>query len=284
MSKVLVTGASGAIGEVLVDFLKQENHEVFCIDSKDFRIENNNYFDELTNPAQIDVVYHLAGLANVPESWSNPTKFIQVNSLGTQRVLEFCRQHKAALNFVSSYVYGKPQYLPIDENHPKEALNPYALSKLLAEELTQFYGNHFELKFNIIRPFNVYGSIKNKKLLIPEIIDQIVKKNEVIVKDLTPKRDYVYLEDLAGFLLKCCTRFSNKSINVGSQTSHSVEEIVKLCIELWGNEKTRYVSENSERKNEIPETLSDNTFVSQFFDWSPSFTLKEGLEKMKKSM
>jgi GDP-4-dehydro-6-deoxy-D-mannose reductase len=281
VSKILITGANGAIGEVLIQKLVEDGHELVVIDSKSKRLQNDDYFDDVENPSEIDLVYHLAALSNVPDSWSNPYQFININTLGTQKVLEFCSKYEVKLNFISSYIYGSPDYLPIDEKHPLNVSNPYALSKKMAEELVRFYGDYFSLEYNIIRPFNVYGSSKNAKLLIPEIIEQIKKGEEVKVLDLRPKRDYVYIDDLATFLSKCSKRFCNGPVNVGSGVSHSVEEVVKLCIEVWGRDEISYSSNQIERRNEVSETICDYSLAKEFFGWVPKYTLREGLQKMK---
>ena len=102
-------------------------------------------------------VFHLAAKTFVPHSWQDPRPFYEVNVLGTLNVLEHCCRHGARLTLVSSYVYGVPQHLPIREDHPLSAFNPYSQTKILAETVARFYEQHHGLPLVIVRPFNLYG-------------------------------------------------------------------------------------------------------------------------------
>jgi nucleoside-diphosphate-sugar epimerase len=87
---------------------------------------------------------------------------------------EFCRRHGASLTIMSSYVYGRPRYLPISEEHPVEAFNPYSHSKLLAEEACRYCARQFSLRVTIIRPFNIYGPGQNGNFLVPTLLRQVL--------------------------------------------------------------------------------------------------------------
>jgi nucleoside-diphosphate-sugar epimerase len=115
-------------------------------------------------------VFHLAGKAFVPESWQAPHGFYEVNVLGTANVLDFCRRQSASVTLISSYVYGKPLRLPIDEDHPLEPFNPYSHTKILAEEIGRYYAAQFGVPVFIVRPFNVYGPGQDRRFLIPTLI------------------------------------------------------------------------------------------------------------------
>ncbi|MDA7803412.1 NAD(P)-dependent oxidoreductase [Crocinitomix sp.] len=281
MSKILITGSNGSIGSVLVDRLSAEGHELVLANNPVLRIEHKTYFEQFENPKEIDFLYHLAANSFVPKSWESPADFIEVNVLGTTHVLEFCRKNEIKLIFISSYAYGIPQYLPIDEEHPLSAANPYALSKIMGEDLCRFYGKNFGLNYLIVRPFNIYGSMQNKSLLIPEIIEQINEGEGINVKDLKPKRDYVFIDDLVDFLALVMGDINNKAYNIGSGQSHSVKELIDLIQEIWGSNLPVY-SEASERQNEIPETIAEISQAKADFGWSPKFSLADGLSAIKK--
>jgi len=280
MKNIFITGSNGDIGSRLKTKLISEGCNVIESTNKSLRIEHANYFDAIESPESIDVLYHLAAISFVPLSWENPSDFIKVNVLGTCNVLEFCKTHNIKLVYISSYAYGIPQYLPIDENHPVLSVNPYALSKNMGEQLCEFYGKNFKLFYNIIRPFNVYGSLKNKSMLIPEIIDQIINGEFIKVKDLLPKRDYVFIDDVIDFLVLSKNKFTNDVYNLGSGQSYSVKEIIDTCKKVWGS-NLEIVSAQITRKNEIPETISNIGKVKNIFNWNPKFKLEDGLLKMK---
>jgi len=156
MKKILITGSGGFIGKALVKRLSGMEYAVTGFDLADGDIAEEGALTHLEKE-DIFYVFHLAGKTFVPESWSNPFLFYRTNVLGTANVLEFCRKTGAGLTYVSSYLYGKPEYLPVDEKHPVKAYNPYSHSKLVAEELCRYYREQFPLGISILRPFNVYG-------------------------------------------------------------------------------------------------------------------------------
>jgi nucleoside-diphosphate-sugar epimerase len=282
MARVLITGMTGSIGQELKKKLQDHGHAVVGEKSHFKRIQQEDYFDQIEQPEDIDVVYHLAAKSFVPDSWNHPAEYTETNVLGTNRVLEFCRTFKAKIVLVSSYAYGIPQYLPIDEKHPVSAANPYALSKLMAEELCQFYGAHYQVPFTIVRPFNVYGAKGNKKLLIPEIIEQIERGKEIEVKDLVPKRDYIFINDLIDLLIRLMEDQQNEIYNAGSGESLSVAEVIKVCQRVWGTDLP-IISNDVSRQNEIPETQADMTKVKEKLSWSPSFSFEAGIRFMKEN-
>ncbi len=283
MQTIFITGHRGDIGSLLKQKLEQKGHQVVVQNNHLLRLEDGNYFEDVPNPENIDVLFHLAAKTFVPLSWEKPDEFIKSNVLGTSKVLEFCRVNNIKLIYISSYAYGIPQYLPIDENHSVLSVNPYALSKNMAEELCVFYGKNYNLKYNIIRPFNIFGSLKNKSLLIPEIIEQIKHKDAIKVKDLTPKRDYLFIDDAIEFFIISMNKFTNDIYNLGSGQSYSVKQIVDTCQQVWGTQLPVY-SSNTVRKNEIPETIANINKAKNVFEWKPKYNLLTGLELLKQRL
>ncbi len=279
MKRIAITGASGSIGTHLAEVLLMSGHTVVQSENA-LRIENQDYFNGFENPSTIDVLYHLAAKSNVPDSWNNPTDFFETNIIGTANALEFCKKHGVKMVFISSYMYGVPEYLPIDEKHAVKALNPYAFSKLEGERLCQFYTENFAVDSVIVRPFNIYGDTKNSKMLIPEIIHQIENSETINVKDLDPKRDYLHIADFIDFLVKIGDNINGEIYNVGSGSSYSVKEIIEACQKVWGS-NLKVVSEDVQRPNEIPNTVCDISKVKRDLDWEPKLDLQEGLLKMK---
>ena len=280
MARILITGITGTIGKELEKGLLLNGHEVIGDATNSKRIQHKGYFESIDHSATIDVVYHLAAKSFVPDSWEQPADFIETNVLGTNRVLEFCRKHTIKIILVSSYAYGIPKYLPIDEKHPVAAANPYGLSKLMGEELCQFYGRHFNVPYTIIRPFNVYGTAGNKKLLIPEIIEQIESGERIQVKDLLPKRDYIFIDDLIDLLIQALKDDKNAIYNAGSGEALSVAEVIETCQRVWQS-NLPVTSAKVTRQNEIPETCADMRFVKEKLNWQPNYSFEQGIRKMK---
>jgi len=277
MTQILVTGASGFIGKSLIGRLCSSGYDVIGIDINEGDITVENTLIPYIGK-NISHVIHLAGKTFVPESWKEPFDFYRVNIMGTVNVLEFCRRTGASLTFISSYIYGQPDYLPIDEKHPVKSYNPYSNSKLLAEEACRFYGKAFGQKVVILRPFNVFGPDQPTRFLIPEIISMVLDPAilRIEVMDLRPKRDYVFIDDLVAAFIKSINKPS-AIYNIGSGISFSPEEIIQLVMKLTGIKKP-YNSRGLSRQNEIFELYADSNKAMKELNWKPEISFEAGIE------
>ncbi|MDH5666794.1 MAG: NAD(P)-dependent oxidoreductase [Nitrospira sp.] len=283
MSKILVTGASGFIGRALAARLKSEGWGVIALDSTDGDIADQETLSEL-DQENISHTFHLAGKTFVPDSWANPQAFCHTNVLGTVNVLELCKKNRIPLTYISAYVYGHPDSLPISEDSVIKPNSPYALSKRLAEEACEFYANAYDLSVTTIRPFNVYGIGQAEKFLIPEIIRQALDKGgEIVVKDLAPRRDYVYLEDLVAALLATLRKAGGYRVyNIGSGISRSVREIIDIIQKIAGTNK-KVVSRQMVRTNELMDVSADISKAGVDLSWHPRCSFREGIEDIIRS-
>jgi len=277
MKTILITGSSGFIGSALVNKLENSGNKI--IEHNEFisDISNSNCFNYISKE-KIDHIFHLAGKTYIPLSWECPHDFYKVNVLGTENVLDLCFRKKATLTYVSAYLYGNPSELPISETCPLSPNNPYAHSKFIAEQLCKFYYDYYNVSVNIIRPFNVYGPNQNKQFLIPVLIDQAINNNIIRVKDLAPKRDYVYIDDLVNALIACMNVNPCFSIfNIGSGISYSVSQIIDFIQNILSISKS-IESENIIRNNEIFDTVADISNAKRILFWKPEVTIIEGLK------
>lgn len=280
MDRILVTGASGFIGSHLVPALRTAGHSVI-----EGRRDHGDVADQRVWQGfpDVEVVVHLAAKSFVPDSWKDPVAFTRTNLLGAIAALDYCRMRRARLVYLSSYMYGTPERLPIPETAPLVAWNPYALSKKLAEEACEFYANSFNVAVTILRPFNVYGPGQSEAFLIPWIVKQAVTSSEICVKDTDPKRDYLYVEDLVEAIVRSIPRREGLGIfNIGSGVSHSVAEVIETIQDVWGT-RLPVQSEGQRRKNEIMDTVADASRAREVLGWTPRFSLRQGLEHMHRS-
>jgi nucleoside-diphosphate-sugar epimerase len=275
--QVMVTGSSGFIGKHLVAKLEEAGASILQVCRGEKRdVTEPRTLGELPD---VELIYHLAAVTHVPFSFQNPLETYCVNLTGTLNVLEFARQrHIRRLVFVSSYVYGKPRYLPIDERHPLQPTNPYARSKVLGEELCRAYHDDYGLAVSIVRPFNVYGPGQAKKFLIPTILHQMLHSEKVILKDPHPKRDFIHVQDIVTALLRVVDANlpSYLVLNLGSGHSYSAKEIAGKILSNCGKKVNLYFT-GEQRGNEIMDCVADISVGRHLLGWDPRIDLDEGL-------
>jgi len=278
--KVLITGSSGFIGSYLIKRLEELKFDLIFIDIAN-GIDICNW-EQVKNITKVDIIIHLANLSFVPASYQQPKKFYEINYIGTLNMLELCRINGARMIYFSSYMYGNPQYQPIDENHPVQAYNPYSQTKVICESLCEGYNRDFEVPVTIFRPFNIYGKGQNSDFLIPSIIAQ-AKTGKIVIKDERPKRDYIHVTDVVEAIvcaLKSKLNTSNTQMyNLGTGISYSVREIVDSVRSLYNN-KIEYNCSNEIRQNEVLDTIADISKIKKDLKWMPKVTLSEGLKSM----
>ena len=274
--RVLVTGATGFIGRALVRGLQDAGYEVISLGSRDGDVRQSDTFSRYSGSGVASVI-HLAGRSFVPDSWAAPASFLDINVMGTTNALEFCRLEKAGLVFMSAYVYGIPDSLPIPEAAPVRPNNPYAQSKYLAELVCHFYSEQFGVPVTVLRPFNVYGPGQGATFLIPSILRDLRGRQEIEVMDLEPRRDWVYVSDLVSAIMAARDRLAGYNIyNIGSGSSHSVAEVIAIAQKKAGT-ALPVRSAAKKRPNEIQDVVADIAKAKRDLDWSPSFGLETGM-------
>ena len=277
MIDFIVTGATGFIGNRLLNELKLSGLQVIGLGSKDGDVASIETWKNLPSAR---VVIHLAGLSYVPESWDNSSEFMKTNIIGTEHALMYCRKHGARFVMASAYLYGIPQNMPITEKDVVRPNNPYALSKYLAEQLAGFSYQYHQFPVTVLRIFNVFGPGQREDFLIPTIIDQALNKKAIRLQDLNPRRDYVYVDDVVdAFILASQLEEGYNLMNIGSGKSHSVAEVVQIAQMILGT-NFPVVSEKRVRPQEIPEVIADIELAEKILGWTPKIALEEGLRKM----
>jgi GDP-4-dehydro-6-deoxy-D-mannose reductase len=278
VTKIVVSGATGFVGTALTKRLRdREGCEIVPLSSSDGDVALAHTWRALP---VAEVVVHLAARTFVPDSWADPAAFLATNFTGTAQALEYCRAHRARLVFLSSYLYGNPARLPIDELAPVTAPNPYALSKKLAEETCQFYAESFGVNVTVLRVFNIYGAGQGDKFLIPSIVRQVLAGTEIQVKDLSPKRDFLFVDDLIEAIICAIDKPQRFEIfNIASGTSHSVREVIDIVQRLAGRSVPVH-SDEVRRQNEIMDTQGDIAKAKRVLAWAPRWTLEAGVQEL----
>ncbi|WP_439582730.1 NAD-dependent epimerase/dehydratase family protein [Dyadobacter bucti] len=276
--KIAISGSDGFIGTYLTERLEGQNLTLIKLN----RYNGIDLADteSITKVPAFDVLIHLAAYSFVPNSYTNPLLFYNNNINSTLNALELCRKFGASIIFMSSYVYGQPQYLPIDEDHPISSLNPYAESKIICERLIQAYNRDFGVPAIIFRPFNIYGKGQNSLFLIPLIIEQ-AKSGNVVLKDSRPKRDFIHVEDVVS-AIEIAARKEIRDLNIynlGSGESHSIIDVLDAIRKATKAEIAVNFTEER-RPNEVLNTVSNIARAKLDLNWSPGISLAQGIAQM----
>ncbi|MCQ1774923.1 NAD(P)-dependent oxidoreductase [Neorhizobium galegae] len=276
MTDAVVTGAGGFIGRNLIRALENQGTATLALDRT----------HDVSDPAMwralppASVLFHLAGRSYVPDSWTNASSFLATNVVGTQNALEWCKRHGARMVFASAYVYGVPARLPIRESDPVNPNNPYAVSKRFAEQLCEFAAIHEDVPVTALRIFNVYGPGQRPEFLIPMLISQISSRSSVNVMDLTPRRDFVYIDDVVdAFIAALQAPDGYNCLNIGSGISLSVQDIIDVIQEVCGT-SLPVSSSCAARRNEILDVRADIGCAEKMIAWRPKWDFSAGIKAM----
>ena len=297
--EILVTGGCGFIGSEIVKQLSQIGASVTIIDNLSSGKEK--YIQGLSNVKLItadlldndavrsavkdkEYVISNAALPFIPDSYYLPKKFFDVNVNATISLALAVIKEKKAKRFVhisSSEIYGTARYIPMDESHHTTPQSTYAVSKLAGERVVFTMHKEHNLPAVIIRPFNSFGPNITQPYIIPEIIRQMMKGDVIKLGNLNAKRDLTYVTDTArGIILSLVKEgIVGEVINIGSQRSYSIKELVSLISEIMGKEISLEVDPLRFRPYDVDTLICDYGRATKLLGWEPEITVKEGLEK-----
>lgn len=296
--RVVVTGGAGFIGSHLVEILLEQGHEVTVIDNcSTGRIENLGHLnsnpklkiviEDLTHASaiqpffvEIDWVFHLAALADIVPSITNPLAYYHSNVTGTVNVLEASRlgNVKRLVYAASSSCYGIPDVYPTPETAPIQPQYPYALTKYLGEEAVLHWGKVYHLPVLALRFFNVYGPRSRTSGTYGAVFgvflaQKLANQPLTIVGDGSQTRDFTYVTDVA----RACIAAAESShelrvFNVGSGKTVSVNHLVSLL-----DHEYVYIPK---RPGEPDSTFADTTQIIESLQWKPLVSFESGVATM----
>lgn len=285
MKKIIVTGHSGFIGSHLITLLKSKDYEVTGISRKisgDPEIHEIKKDVQKITPSDVEKnsrIVHLAAITDLSFCEHNPVECFKSNVSGTQNLLEIARKKDAKLVYVStSHVYGRPNKLPISEDHPRNASSIYGASKIAAEVCCESYSKTYGLDLSIVRLFSVYGPRSPPYLVTARIISQLISNNVITLGNLFPRRDFVYVGDAVSAIELVLKKSRGFNVyNVGGGKSYSILQICNMLQKLTGIKTTIKSSKSRSRKFEVLNIVSNPLKIKKI-GWKPVISIEKGLQ------
>ncbi|WP_129115388.1 NAD-dependent epimerase/dehydratase family protein [Halegenticoccus tardaugens] len=290
LESVFLTGGTGFLGGHLRNALASEGLDVTLLvrPATDVQARPNESVQrgDITAPesfelGKTDAIVHLAGQTSIDAAIESPRTTWEINATGTLNVLEAARNADNA-RFVcasTASVYGPPESLPIAEDHPMYPAEPYGGSKAAADRLVHAYHRTYELETVTARIFNTFGPEQPTHNVVPAIIEQALTSETVELGNLSPSRDFLYVEDTISALLALLKGGeSGEAYNVGRGEDTEIGELADLILELIDRD-VRLVSTADRQRDEgveIPRHVSDPSKLRDL-GWSPDYDLESGL-------
>ena len=306
--KILITGGAGFIGTHLFETLIKQDNYIIVIDNfnecyysgkeENFASVSQNHeilkdyytikgdlldksiYSKISN--NIDIIFHLAAHAGVQYSMHNAEQVTRNNVVGLVNLLEFARK-KEIKKFVfasSSTVYGNPTYTPVDENHPKNPICPYGISKLCGEIYADYYFREYSFPITSLRFYSVYGPRGRPDMVVGKFFDLVLQNKELIIYgDGEQLRDFTYISDIVNGLILASekTESSGQAFNLGWSNPISINQLVNKMYDIAS--KPKKVKYKEKKKGDMDITHADITKATKVLNYFPQVPIDDGLRK-----
>jgi len=301
---VLVTGGAGYVGSVVVEILVMEGFNVVVIDNlseghkkavpedvpliiDDFG--NGGTVKEILSDYKIDAVVHMAGETLVSRSMTHPQDYFRANVVKGLELLEAMRAVgvKRILFSSTAALFGNPEFIPITEEHPARPINAYGRSKLMFEEILEWYHKAHGFNYMCLRYFNAAGATEEhgedhrvETHLIPLVLKTALGKKEYIeiygtdydTRDGTCIRDYIHIKDLAVAHVEGLRRMDDigpQRLNLGNGDGYSVREVIETAKEITGREIP--IREGQRRAGDPAVLVASSEKARRLLDLKPKY-------------
>lgn len=301
---ILIVGGAGYIGSHANKLLNQKGYKTLIYDNLIYGhkeavkwgefilgdLNDINLLRLVFNKFDIEAVMHFAAFAYVGESVENPEKYYINNVSNTLNLLQVMREFSCKYFIFSSTcaIYGNPEYLPIDEKHPQNPINPYGQSKLMLEKILEDYSKAYDFKYVALRYFNAAGADVDCEIgedhnpethLIPLILDVAIGRKEDIkvfgtdydTHDGSAIRDYIHVTDLAEAHILALEYLKNGGssdvFNLGNEVGYSVFEVISKAKEITN--KDIKVTLEERRAGDPAKLIGDATKAKKVLGWNP---------------
>lgn len=303
---ILVTGGLGFIGSKITDNLLKKKYNVIIIDNFFSNVKKNSeckiFKADITNFKSLEkiklkniyAIYHLAGQSSGPKSANDPELDARLNIIGTINMLNFASKNKVKKFIFSSTftVYGDPviSTQKMSENDNCKPKSMYGISKKCCEEYVKSLCDKNNIKWTILRLFNVYGPGQNinrtDQGIVGIFINLIKNKNTIeITGSLDRFKDLIYIDDVVkAFILSLKKKSDNQIFNVGTGKKTTISNLLKNINNIFEPKKKRIIKVLSAPHGEIKGAYANINKIKKDLIFLPKTTLKEGLIKFQKHL
>ena len=307
--KVFITGGLGFIGSNLARKLVELESKVTVVDSlipeyggnlrnvEGVRdkisinlsdIRDNFSINELIK--KHDFLFNLAGQTSHLDSMENPFTDLDINARAQLSILEACRKNNPDIRIVfasTRQIYGRPQYLPVDEKHPRHPVDVNGINKIAGEQYHILYQEVYGIASSVLRLTNTYGPrmrIKDARQTFLGIwIKNLLQGKPIqVFGDGKQRRDYNFVDDTIDALLLAATSKDaiGKTYNLGAPDPRTLEETAKLMCDHIQGARYELIPFPKERKAiDVGDFICDFSAFSNSFGWQPEITFEEGILK-----
>ena len=307
--QVLITGGLGFIGSHLARRLVGLGAIVTLVDSlipqyggnlfniQDVRARLTVNISDVRDPYAMaylvrghDFLFNLAGQTSHMDSMQDPRTDLDINAAAQLSILEACRQHNPGIKLIfasTRQLYGKPDYLPVDESHPIRPVDINGINKLAGEWYHLLYNNVYGIRACALRLTNTYGPgmrVRDARqtFLGIWVRNLIEGKPMLVFGDGAQRRDFNYVDDVVDALLMAAAsdKTNGEIFNLGNYEVISLKELAAMMVDLHSGGSYELAAFPSERKAiDIGDYYSDFTKIKEALGWEPKVSLKEGLRK-----
>lgn len=294
MMNILVLGGAGFLGSKIVEALLESGHTVSVFDKYCEKPNNTNLtviqskFDDIHSLEKalrnIDIVIHLISTTVPSTSNEQPVYDVEGNLVNTLNLLKLMNEAgvKRIIYFSSGgTVYGKPNQLPIRENHPTNPICSYGIVKLAIEKYLQLYQDLYGFNVTILRPSNPYGiGQRNTGVqgVIAAIMHRALSEETIIIwGDGSVERDYIYISDVVSACMAVINQNASGLYNISTGHGVSVNQLINITEKIIA--KPIRVKYESKRNFDIERVILSNELAKNELNWSPKVDLEQGIAR-----
>jgi UDP-glucose 4-epimerase len=306
--RILITGGLGFIGSTLAGRLADMGAEVTLVDSlipeyggnlfnirgfeNRLRVNISDVRDEHSMKYLVqgqDFLFNLAGQTSHMDSMQDPHTDLEINCRAQLSILETCRKHNPGIKIVfasTRQIYGKPDYLPVDEKHLLRPVDVNGINKMAGEWYHILYNNAYDIRSCALRLTNTYGPrmrVKDARQTFLGIwIRFLLENNPFEVWDGEQLRDFTYVDDAVDALLLAALKeeANGQVFNLGGDSAISLKKLASLLVEVNKGGQFTVMSFPTDRKRiDIGDYYADDRRIREMLGWKPCVPLREGLAR-----